>query len=123
MESKNEKKEQVIYINIDDSGKLVDTEKVSIYAGLVFTSKKEKDKFITQYRSIIEYIRCKYCKKDISICANNKSCPELKHNMLKSKHNRQLINYIKKFLYYAVLLIMIKCIQISNQTQLQEEDF
>lgn len=33
---------QTIYINIDDSGKLVDSEKVSIYAGLVFTSKKEK---------------------------------------------------------------------------------
>lgn len=40
--------EQIIYINIDDSGKLVNNEKVSIYAGLVFTSKKEKDKFITQ---------------------------------------------------------------------------
>lgn len=33
MESKNEEKQQVIYINIDDSGKLVSTEKVSIYAG------------------------------------------------------------------------------------------
>ena len=33
---------QVLYINIDDSGKLVDTEKVSIYAGLVFASKKKK---------------------------------------------------------------------------------
>ena len=49
---------QTIYINIDDSGKLVDSEKVSIYAGLVFTSKKEKDKFITQYRSIIQNIKC-----------------------------------------------------------------
>lgn len=99
-----EKKVQTIYINIDDSGKLVDTEKVSIYAGLVFTSKKEKDKFITQYRSIIENIRCKYCKQDVSICNSNKSCPELKHNMLKSKHNRQLINYIKK---YSVLCCII----------------
>ena len=88
---------QTIYINIDDSGKLVETEKVSIYAGLVFTSKKEKDKFITQYRSIIEDIRCKYCKKNVAICASNKSCPELKHNMLKAKHNRQLMNYIKKY--------------------------
>ena len=34
-----EKELQVIYINIDDSGKLVDKEKVSIYAGLVFASK------------------------------------------------------------------------------------
>ena len=88
---------QIIYINIDDSGKLVDTEKISVYAGLVFTSKKEKDKFITQYRSIVNNIKCNYCQKDISICNSNKSCPELKHNMLKPKHNRQLINYIKKY--------------------------
>lgn len=88
--------EQTIYINIDDSGKLVNSERVSIYAGLIFTSKQEKDRFITQYRSITESIKCKYCNKDISICTSNKSCPELKHNMLKPKHNRQLMNYIKK---------------------------
>ena len=41
----NKKNEQIIYINIDDSGKLVESEKVSIYAGLVFLSKQEKDKF------------------------------------------------------------------------------
>lgn len=90
-----EKELQVIYINIDDSGKLVDKEKVSIYAGLVFTSKQEKDKFITQYKSIVQDIKCKYCKEDISTCTSNKDCPELKHNMLKPKHNRQLMNYVK----------------------------
>lgn len=88
---------QTIYINIDDSGKLVDSEKVSIYAGLVFTSKKEKDKFITQYRNIIQNIKCKYCQQEISTCSSNRDCPELKHNMLKPKHNRQLMNYIKKY--------------------------
>lgn len=88
---------QTIYINIDDSGKLVNSEKVAVYAGLVFTSKKEKDKFITQYRSIINSIKCKYCFKHIDNCNSNKSCPELKHNMLKPKHNRQLMNYIKKY--------------------------
>ncbi len=95
---------QTIYINIDDSGKLVETEKVAIYAGLVFMSKSEKDKFITQYRSIIKNMRCKYCKEDVSICEKNKSCPELKHNMLKPKHNRQLMNYIKK---YSILCCII----------------
>lgn len=104
MESKNEEKQQVIYINIDDSGKLVSTEKVSIYAGLVFTSKNEKDKFITQYRSIVKSIQCKYCNKNITICKSNKSCPELKHNMLKPKHCRQLMNYIKK--YYILCCII-----------------
>lgn len=88
---------QTVYINIDDSGKLVNTEKVAIYAGLVFISKGEKDKFITQYRSIINSIKCKYCSQELSSCNTNKSCPELKHNMLKPKHNRQLMNYIKKY--------------------------
>ena len=88
---------QTIYINIDDSGKLVITEKVAIYAGLVLTSKQEKDKFITQYRSIVNDIKCKYCNKDVTICKSNRSCPEIKHNMLKNKHIRQLMNYIKKY--------------------------
>lgn len=95
---------QTVYINIDDSGKLVSSERVSIYAGLVFISKREKDKFITQYRSIVQDIKCKYCKKDFVICTSNKSCPELKHNMLKPKHNRQLMNYIKK---YSILCCII----------------
>ena len=95
---------QTIYINIDDSGKLVNGQKVAIYAGLVFTSKKDKDKFITQYRSIVESIKCKYCNNDISICTSNKACPELKHNMLKPKHNRQLMNYIK---HYSILCCII----------------
>ncbi len=95
---------QTIYINIDDSGKLVNSEKVAIYAGLVFTSKKEKDKFITQYRSIVKDIKCKYCKENIANCKENISCPELKHNMLKPKHIRQLINYVKK---YSILCCII----------------
>lgn len=97
MQNKEEEQLQTIYVNIDDSGKLVNSEKVAIYAGLVFTSKYEKDKFITQYRSIINNIKCKYCSKNIINCSTNKSCPELKHNMLKPKHNRQLMNYIKKY--------------------------
>ena len=104
MDKINEIEKQIIYINIDDSGKLVDSERVSIYAGLVFTSKKEKDKFITQYRSIVKEMKCKYCKEDVAICNSNKLCPELKHNMLKPKHNRQLMNYIKK---YSILCCVI----------------
>ena len=95
---------QIIYINLDDSGKLVDTEKVSIYAGVVFTSKQDKDKFITQYRSIVKKLKCKYCKKDTLKCKDDSKCPELKHNMLKPKHNRQLVNYIKK---YSVICCVI----------------
>ena len=53
---------QEIYINLDDSGKLTTKEKISVYGGLVFLSKNEKDKFITQYKSIINDIKCDYCK-------------------------------------------------------------
>lgn len=98
--------EQIIYINIDDSGKLVSSEKVAVYAGVVFTSKREKDKFITQYRSIVQELKCRYCKTNIEECEQNISCPELKHNMLKPEHNRQLMNYIKKY--------MILCCVINN---------
>ncbi len=48
--------QQEIYINLDDSGKLISKEHVSVYGGLVFFSKKEKDKFITQYRSLVKDI-------------------------------------------------------------------
>lgn len=36
--------EQTIYINIDDSGKLVNNQKVTVYAGLIFTIRKEATK-------------------------------------------------------------------------------
>ena len=49
-------------------------------------------------------IKCKYCQQDISVCSSNKDCPELKHNMLKPKHDRQLMNYIKK---YSVICCII----------------
>lgn len=94
---------QLVCIYIDDSGKLVNTEHVAIYAGLVFTSKNQKDKFITQYRSIISQMKCHYCDKLPETC-NHVHCPELKHHNLKPKHVRQLINYIKK---YSVLSCVI----------------
>ena len=37
---------QEIYINLDDSGKLTKKELISVYGGLVFLSKKEKDKSV-----------------------------------------------------------------------------
>lgn len=89
-------KEQTIYINLDDSGKLTKKENICVYGGLVFLSKKEKDKFITQYRSIVKEIRCKYCKNKK---CNNK-CPEIKNTNIKPSDKRRIMNYIKK--YYTV---------------------
>ena len=92
---------QEVYINLDDSGKLTKKEKISVYGGLVFLSKKEKDKFITQYRSIIDDIKCKYCKNK-GHC--NNECPEIKNTNIKKNDKRRIINYIKK--YYVVALVI-----------------
>ena len=94
-------KKQEIYINLDDSGKLTPKEVLSTYGGLVFLSKHEKDKFITQYRSIINDIKCKYCiAKDN---CNNK-CPEIKNTNIKNSDKRRIMNYIKK--YYLIALVI-----------------
>ncbi|MBQ9065700.1 MAG: DUF3800 domain-containing protein [Blautia sp.] len=92
---------QQIYINLDDSGKLTTKEKISVYGGLVFFSKAEKDKFITQYRSIIDSIKCKYCDHRNNC---NHSCPEIKNTNIESKHKRRIMNYLKK--YYVVALVI-----------------
>ena len=90
---------QEIYINLDDSGKLTNKEKISVYGGLVFFSKNEKDKFITQYKSIVNDIKCKYCHNNC-----NKKCPEIKNTNIKNSDKRRIMNYIKK--YYVVALVI-----------------
>ena len=94
-------KGQEIYINLDDSGKLTCKETISVYGGIVFLSKGEKDKFITQYKSIIKDIRCKYCS--IKNKCNN-MCPEIKNTNIKPTDKRRIMNYIKK--YYVIGLII-----------------
>lgn len=95
-------KYQEIYISLDDSGKLTRKEKLLVYSGLVFTSKKEKDKFITQYRSIINEIKCNYCNKSKEKC--NKKCTEIKNTNIKSKDKRRIMNYIKKHQSIALII-------------------
>lgn len=90
---------QTIYINLDDSGKLSNKENVCVYGGIVFLSKKEKDKFITQYRAIIDDTKCHYCHQDKNTQCNSE-CPELKNFNLKPSHKRRIMNYIKK--YYTI---------------------
>jgi len=94
-------KQQEIYINLDDSGKLTTKEQISVYGGLVFLSKTEKDKFITQYRSIINEIKCNYCKAKNNC---NSVCPEIKNTNVKQNDKRRLMNYIKK--YYVIALVI-----------------
>ena len=47
-------KEQVIYINLDDSGKLTRKEKVSVYGGIIFLSKDERDLYLNKINESIE---------------------------------------------------------------------
>ena len=89
---------QEIYINLDDSGKLTKKELLSVYGGIVFLSKKEKDKFITQYRSIINDIKCKYCKNKIEFeVAGTRYSKDLMENKDKIKNDSvlrlEVVNY------------------------------
>ena len=92
---------QELYINLDDSGKFTCKEKICVYGGIVFLSKKEKDKFITQYRSIIKSIKCKYCTNNKKC---NHICPEIKNTNIFPGDKRRIINYIKK--YYVIALVI-----------------
>ncbi len=105
--------EQIIYINMDDSGRLVKgepTELVFVYGGVFFLSLKEQENFSRQYKALVDLIKPKYCKdfknnhtlteKHCSIHNYNNcqySCPELKSNMLAPKDRRRLLNFIKKY--------------------------
>lgn len=84
---------QEIYINLDDSGKLSTNERLSVYGGIIFFSKHEKDKFITQYRSIIKSIKEKYEENT-----------EIKNINIKPQDKRRIMNYLKK--YYVVGLVI-----------------
>lgn len=92
---------QEVYINLDDSGKLSVHESVSVYGGILFLSKKEKDKFITQYRSIIKDIKCKYCSNKDNC---NKNCPEIKNTNIKNSDKRRIMNYIKKYFIIGLII-------------------
>ncbi len=98
--NKNEK--QVIYINLDDSGKLTKKEDICVYSGMVFLTKREKDKFITQYRKIVNEIKCNYCHFQKDDCLNK--CPEIKNTNIKPSDKRRIMNYIKK--YFIVSLVI-----------------
>lgn len=90
--------QQEVYINLDDSGKLTSKEHICVYGGVVFLSKCEKDKFITQYKSIVESLKCKYCV----ICNHN--CPEIKNTNISKSDKRRIMNYIKKYFVIALII-------------------
>ena len=104
---------QYIYINMDDSGRLVRNEAeelVFVYGGVFFLSLLEQENFSRQYKALVNLIKPKYCsdfrsndniQNDFCLTHNRQNCqyicPELKSNMLKSADRRRLLNFIKKY--------------------------
>lgn len=108
----NENNTQNIYINMDDSGRLVKekNELVFVYGGVFFLSLKEQEDFSRKYKALVNLIKPKYCpdfKQDKTLkdnfCSTHNHqnckyfCPELKSNMLKPSDRRRLLNFIKKY--------------------------
>lgn len=92
-----------IFILMDDSGKLNKNENSCIYGGLFFYSSKEYMNFINKYKSIINSIKCKYCKQNKSLCNNN--CIEIKGTTrIKQSDKRRIFNLVKKENNYGVFI-------------------
>lgn len=92
-----------IFIFMDDSGKLSKNELCSVFAGICFLSKKDKDDFCRKYASVIKDIKCQYCTNNKKKC-NGNQCVEIKSTNLKRSDNRRLLNMIKKEHTYGVLI-------------------
>lgn len=93
---------QEIYISMDDSGVLHTNERCCIYGGIVFTSKLDQENFGRKYKTILNKIKCKYCRSDILRCSH--ICPEIKDTNIKSQHKRWIWNLIKKEICFAVII-------------------
>lgn len=104
------KTEQIIYISLDDSGKLNSNEKYLVYAGLFFTSKKELDKFKAKYKKIRDQI----AKKDIYT-----NIDELKGYTLESKDRLRILRFVHK---YSTAGLVVNNSQIEKQDILYSKD-
>jgi len=92
-----------IFILMDDSGKINSNENSCIYGGLFFFSNTEYINFINKYKSIINNIKCSYCRKNNTDC--NKDCTEIKGTTkLKPQDKRRLFNLLKKQNNYGVFI-------------------
>ncbi|MCM1371058.1 MAG: hypothetical protein NC181_04145 [Clostridium sp.] len=92
-----------ILILMDDSGKLNKNENSCIFGGLFFFSNSDYINFINRYKSIINNIKCKYCKQNMQNC--NKDCIEIKGTTkVSSEDSRRLFNLLKKQNNYGVFI-------------------
>lgn len=88
---------QVVYIYMDDSGKLSHSEKCCSYGGVYFKNRNDRDNFKRLYIDIIKNNKCRFCKSDKMTCIND--CPEIKSNNTNTKFRRRIVNLIKNSEY------------------------
>jgi hypothetical protein len=92
-----------LFIVMDDSGKLNNNENSCIFGGLFFYSSSEYMNFINKYKSIINGMKCKYCKQNDKFC--NENCIEIKGTTkMKQSDKRRIFNLIKKENNYGVFI-------------------
>lgn len=94
---------QFVYISLDDSGKLNDNEKYTVYAGLIFTDKKILDGFKNKYKKIIREIKKKEAYNDID---------ELKGYTLLEKDRKRILKFLNS---YKTIGLVIKNKEIEKQ--------
>ena len=87
--------EQIIYISLDDSGKLNTKEMFLVYGGLYFTNKKDLDHFKSVYKSIRDEIAKKSIYKNVD---------ELKGYTLRNKDRLRLLRFIYKYNTTALIV-------------------
>ena len=92
-----------IFILMDDSGKLNKNENSCIYGGVFFYSSVDYMNFVNKYKSIINSIKCKYCRQTINNCNNN--CIEIKGtSIIKNSDRRRIFNLVKKQKNFGVFI-------------------
>ena len=84
---------QVLYIYMDDSGKMSHSEKCCSYGGVYFKNRSDRDNFKRIYIDIIKNSKCRFCENERNDCNNN--CPEIKSSNTNPKFRRRIINLIK----------------------------
>ena len=89
----NEKNTQIIYIYMDDSGKLSRSDKCCSYGGIYFTNTSDRDNFKRLYYSIIKDNKCRFCSEEKDSCS--KMCPEIKSHTTNTSFRRRIMNIIK----------------------------
>lgn len=107
---KKENEEQIIYISLDDSGKLNSKEKYLVYAGLFFTDKKQLEKFKATYKSIRNQVAKKGKYKDVE---------ELKGYTLENKDRLRFLRFLYR---YSTAGLVVDNSQITKQDILFSKD-